>query len=365
MSNKNSENQENKPKIEDMLRSEENHLHEVDKGGYIICHPGQIMGSYKIVSVLGEGAYGRVTQAENLVDGTTAALKIISKTKKAKRNVAMAEITALTSISRKDPNDESLCIKMLDWFECDMYLCIAFPVLGLSVFDFLKENDYEPFPMEHVRHISYQLCYAVDFLHRNGMTHTDLKPENLLFLNSSYITIYDEEKKCDVRRIHCTDIRLIDFGLLTRDEDLHRSVVSTIYYRAPEVVLKLGWSQPCDVWSIGCILVEIYSGNVLFTSSDDREHLAMMEKILGKIPLSMVNSTKTKFFLNGILDWNWDEAAEDLEEYCNLLKICQLTKTKDNVVLFELIEKMLEYEPEKRILLSSALVHPFFNKVHQ
>ena len=48
--------------------------------------------------------------------------------------------------------------------------------------------------------------------------------------------------------------------------------------------LELGWSQPCDVWSIGCIMFELYLGFTLFQTHDNREHLAMMEKILGPIP---------------------------------------------------------------------------------
>lgn len=55
----------------------------------------------------------------------------------------------------------------------------------------------------------------------------------------------------DVRRVKCTDVRLIDFGSATFDHEHHSTIVSTRHYRAPEVILELGWSQPCDVWSIG------------------------------------------------------------------------------------------------------------------
>ena len=57
-----------------------------------------------------------------------------------------------------------------------------------------KDNNYQPYPLEHVRHITYQLCYAVKFLHDNKLTHTDLKPENILFVDSSYETIYNAKK---------------------------------------------------------------------------------------------------------------------------------------------------------------------------
>lgn len=51
----------------------------------------------------------------------------------------------------------------------------------------------------------------------------------------------------------CTDVRLIDFGSATFDHEHHSTIVSTRHYRAPEVILELGWSQPCDVWSIGYV----------------------------------------------------------------------------------------------------------------
>jgi CDC-like kinase len=170
-----------------------------------------------------------------------------------------------------------------------------------------RENNYEPYPMDHVRHISYQLCYAVKFLHENKLTHTDLKPENILFINSDYSTTFHARKvgshlqlifavfqlnyfipqNREIRRVKNTDIRLIDFGSATFDHEHHSTIVSTRHYRAPEVILELGWAQPCDVWSIGCIMFELYLGITLFQTHDNREHLAMMERILGTIPYRM------------------------------------------------------------------------------
>jgi serine/threonine protein kinase len=58
--------------------------------------------------------------------------------------------------------------------------------------------------------------------------------------------------------------------------------VSTRHYRAPEIILGLGWSFPCDIWSIGCILVEFFTGDALFQTHDNLEHLAMIEAVCGK-----------------------------------------------------------------------------------
>ena len=78
-----------------------------------------------------------------------------------------------------------------------------------------------------------------------------------------------------------TEIRLIDFGSATFDDEYHSAVVSTRHYRAPEIILGLGWSFPCDIWSIGCILVEFFTGDALFQTHDNLEHLAMMQQVVG------------------------------------------------------------------------------------
>jgi dual-specificity kinase len=77
-----------------------------------------------------------------------------------------------------------------------------------------------------------------------------------------------------------TEIRLIDFGSATFQDEYHSSVVSTRHYRAPEIILGLGWSYPCDIWSIGCILVEFFTGDALFQTHENLEHLAMMEAVV-------------------------------------------------------------------------------------
>lgn len=115
----------------------------------------------------------------------------------------------------------SACVHMLDWFDYHGHICISFELLGLSTYDFLKENNFMPFPIEQIQHMAYQIIRAVrcesrtntvlfqktkkqpivikrvsclSVLHRNKLTHTDLKPENILFINSDYNMEYNAEK---------------------------------------------------------------------------------------------------------------------------------------------------------------------------
>lgn len=129
-------------------------------------------------------------------------------------------------------------------------------------------------------------------LHDLNLIHTDLKPENILLVKNAYQTFtYNRtipssssaiSRNARQRRVLLdSEIRLIDFGSATFDDEYHSSVVSTRHYRAPEIILNLGWSFPCDIWSIGCILVEFFTGDALFQTHDNLEHLAMMEAVIG------------------------------------------------------------------------------------
>lgn len=160
-----------------------------------------------------------------------------------------------------------------------------------------------------------------------------------------------------------TDIKVVDFGSATYDDEHHSTLVSTRHYRAPEVILALGWSQPCDVWSIGCILIEYYLGFTVFQTHDSKEHLAMMERILGPIPAHMIQKTrKRKYFHHNQLDWDeHSSAGRYVRRRCKPLKEFMLSHDEEHEKLFDLVRRMLEYDPAKRITLDEALQHPFFD----
>nr|KAF6483742.1 CDC like kinase 3 [Rousettus aegyptiacus] len=310
------------------------------------------------------------TTATNAAPGLVAApprgksqvaLKIIRNVGKY-REAARLEINVLKKIKEKDKENKFLCVLMSDWFNFHGHMCIAFELLGKNTFEFLKENNFQPYPLPHVRHMAYQLCHALRFLHENQLTHTDLKPENILFVNSEFETLYNEHKSCEEKSVKNTSIRVADFGSATFDHEHHTTIVATRHYRPPEVILELGWAQPCDVWSIGCILFEYYRGFTLFQTHENREHLVMMEKILGPIPSHMIHRTrKQKYFYKGGLVW--DENSSDgryVKENCKPLKSYMLQDSLEHVQLFDLMRRMLEFDPAQRITLAEALLHPFF-----
>ncbi|PAA74585.1 hypothetical protein BOX15_Mlig016980g3 [Macrostomum lignano] len=337
-----------------------------DSDGHLIYAFGDVLKDrYRIARTLGEGTFGKVTECIDMQDlcQTRVAVKIVKNVTKY-REAAMLEINVLKKLEENDPNGRHLCIRLLSWFDFFGHACLVFDLLGKSVFDFLKENDFAPYPIEHVRHIAYQLVYSVAFLHANQLTHTDLKPENILLVKSSYTTFYNPRRKKEERMLDRTDIRLIDFGSATFDHEHHSSVVSTRHYRAPEVILDLGWAQPCDVWSIGCILFELYTGFTLFQTHEDREHLAMMERVLGHVPYRMTRASRAGLFRHGRLDFDHHGVeGRFVRENCRPLHRYLRDETVDSRNLLDLMQRMLEFEPEERTTLKVALHHPFFASI--
>ncbi|XP_061758073.1 dual specificity protein kinase CLK4-like isoform X1 [Nerophis ophidion] len=337
---------------------------EDDDEGHLIYHNGDMLKArYEIVCTLGEGAFGKVVECvDHLNNGARLALKIIKNIDRY-RDAAKSEVAVLEQLKSLDSQGRYACVHMLDWFDYHGHICIAFELLGLSTYDFLKENNFQPFPIEHIRQMAYQIIHAVKFLHKNKLTHTDLKPENILFIESEYELRYNSSKKRDERTLKRPDIKIVDFGNATYEHEHHTSVVSTRHYRAPEVILDLGWDHSCDVWSVGCILIEYYLGSTLFQTHDSKEHLAMMERVLGPIPTNLLHkSRKQRYVHRNKLDWDFDSSSgRYVRKHCKPLRRYMMSQCEDHQQLFDLLEKLLEYDPAKRITLDKALQHHFFS----
>lgn len=191
-----------------------------------------------------------------------------------------------------------------------------------------------------------------------------------------------------------SEIRLIDFGSATFDDEYHSSVVSTRHYRAPEIILQLGWSFPCDIWSIGCIIVEFFTGDALFQTHDNLEHLAMMEAVCnGKIEPKLVKqvmlngrgnaqNSASKFFNRGKLDYPNQETSKASKKYVKAMKHLHVssfhtsvlqfllmriqefipTSTSFNKQLLDLLRRIFVYDPKQRITAKEALKHPWFKE---
>uniref|UniRef100_A0A7R9VL20 Protein kinase domain-containing protein n=1 Tax=Chlamydomonas euryale TaxID=1486919 RepID=A0A7R9VL20_9CHLO len=341
-----------------------------DKDGHYSFNVGDNLSSrYKILSKIGEGTFGRVLECWDRKHKDYVAIKIVRNIDKY-RHAAMIELEVLNTLERNNMDGTKHCVSLCDWFDYRGHVCMVFQRLGPSLFDFLRRNNYRPFPIDLVQQFSKQLLEAVQYMHELNLVHTDLKPENILLVSLESMRGSSSVGTSSVPG--SSAIKVIDFGSATFEDQYHSNIVSTRHYRAPEVILGQGWSYPCDMWSVGCILVELITGDALFQTHENMEHLAMMEAVLGSIPESIaLRAAKVfpKYFQSGRL--NWPEAAASKKSVKVVKRMVPLDKlileqgdmsSWPHVgVLVDLVTQLLQYDPAKRMTASQALCHPFFS----
>lgn len=259
---------------------------------------------------------------------------------------------------------------MQDCFDYRNHVCIVTELLNQSIFDFLKANEFQPFPDKHIKHFAKQLFTSVAFLHSLDLIHTDLKPENILLVSNAAVSRpwLDQHSKTRQRKVLVnSELRLIDFGSATFQDEYHSNIVSTRHYRAPEIILGMGWSFPCDIWSIGCILLEFYHGDALFQTHDNVEHLAMMEVVCGRVDGRIIRScskvAQKMFRPSGRLDYPNRETTKDSRKFVKSMRslVEMLPPTNIfNVHFCDLLQRIFTYDPNDRITASEALEHSFF-----
>jgi len=346
-----------------------------DKDGHYIIRPDDELGDtrrYKIIKLLGQGTFGKVVEAWDRDTKCLVAVKVIRAIQKY-RDASRVEIKVLNLLRDRDPSNINKCIHLLDCFDHRNHICIVTRLLSCSVFDFLKDNNYLPFPAAHIQSFAKQLLTSVSFLHDLRLIHTDLKPENILLVDSDYTNIPQQPTKAaptvKVKRIlKNSSIHLIDFGSATFEEEYHANVVSTRHYRAPEIILGMGWSYPCDVWSIGCILVEFFTGEALFQTHENLEHLAMMEVVFGRVPDGKwgraANRAKPEYFTQGPrVNYPTPTTTRQSKKYVRAMKPLEALIPPNNIVtsrFLDLLSHLLKWNPDERYTVKDALKHPFF-----
>jgi serine/threonine protein kinase len=253
-----------------------------DEVGHVHIRVGDYIANvYKYVCEGGKGTFGKVLMCEDRSSradepGRLVAIKVVRKIRKYSES-ARIEADLLADIARADPSGASGSVRAHRSFTWQEHVCIVFEPLGMSLFDYVKANEYRPLPLFCVQSFADQLTRAVAFLHAMGLVHTDLKLENVLLVSRA--KLQPSTKETSARNgatslvPQSTEIKLIDFGGATYvHESKKTSLINTRQYRSPEVILGMEWSTPSDIWSIGCMLMELYTGELLFPTVRCRAH---------------------------------------------------------------------------------------------
>ena len=329
---------------------------------------------------------------------------------------AKLEAKLVEKVLEKDIYKKSHVIKIIEhfhfWKGDTQYYAIIFELLSLSLYDFLKMNSFKGFTMNQVKHIAKQIFEGIEFLHSIDIVHTDLKPENILLINSDYdkIKSYEnipinislnedsdnednsfistknisspskskskslnkKENKTLYKKLINTNIKIIDFGSAVEKGDIGTGIINTRQYRSPEVILGCcNWDNRSDIWSIACILIELYTGELLFRTHNNQEHLSLIEKVCGHYPNWMIRNTKIKSLRDIFVKCHRhsDDKVVDLkkcEKYNEVKKALSHQRTISESIcprhhaFCEFIQFLMKIDPRERPSAKEALKHPFF-----
>ncbi|KAI9777441.1 MAG: kinase subunit of RNA polymerase II carboxy-terminal domain kinase I [Geoglossum umbratile] len=282
-------------------------------------------------SVVGSGTYGKVFKGIHVYTKQLVALKKIRM--EGERDgfpvTAVREIKLLQSL--KHVNVVSLQEVMVEKNDCFM------------VFEYLSHDltgllNHPTFKLEHAhkKHLAKQLFDGLDYLHRRGVLHRDIKAANILVSREG-------------------QLKLADFGLARffakrRQLDYTNRVI-TIWYRSPELLLgETQYGPAVDIWSAACVLIEIFTKHAIFPG--DGGEINQLDKIYA------VLGTPTKAEWSGLVDMAWFELLRPAEKKNNVF--AEKYKEKLTPAAFDLLCLMFQYDPAKRPSATEVLEHPYF-----
>ena len=292
---------------------------------------------------VGQGAYGVVFK---VIDKKTKEQVALKKLFGAFQDDVDSQRTFREVMLLQELNGHDNIIRLLNVIkaENDLDLYLVFDYMEADLFNVIRANILQDI---HKKFIIYQILKALKFIHSADIIHRDLKPSNV-FINSD------------------CHIKLGDFGLArTLDHNPHMGglvtdYVATRWYRAPEMILAAQkYSKPIDMWSVGCILYELLVGTPLLPGKSTKDMIRMMFGVTGFPDRKEYNDVKKECRIQ--IDYD-DLLQEKIKKKKNILQMVQ-GYTHDEVAI-DLLLKLLQFNPKKRLTAEEALEHPYVADFH-
>lgn len=344
-------------------RAVNQHTYSCDQKGYLNFEVGLILnGCYRLEKRIGKGTFSKVFAALDMRTSNWVAVKVVRNSEKYQL-AAKIELHILNMILKEDTNDNSRCVHLLDQFVHHGHPCFVFDLLGRNLYSFLHSNRYMPFALTHVKTFIRQILEAVHFLHKRNVIFTDLKPENIVFVHDR--TVKRQLGGSEIEIPKDTRIRLIDFGSALYGDRHHTHLVQTRHYRAPEVILGIPWRFEIDIWSVGCIILELLTGRMVFNTHDSVDHLSQMERLIDRMPQSLKRkATNFQELFHNDFTLKMENARISpsqcipLDEY--FAKVLYMYPKLE--LCRDLVRRMLQWNAADRITAADALMHPYFSE---
>jgi dual specificity tyrosine-phosphorylation-regulated kinase 2/3/4 len=318
-----------------------------DKGDYKIVIGDHLDFRYEIINIIGKGSFGQVCKCTDHKTKEVFAIKIVRNKRKFHKQGAV-EVKLLKTLKDQDPEDNYNIVRLKNHFTFRSHLCLVFEVLSISLYDLLKLNSFQGFQMSLVSKFAIQLLVSLQYVQSLNIVHCDLKPENILLKHRD---------KCG--------IKIIDFGSGCFEDEKIYTYIQSRFYRAPEVMLGIPYSQAIDMWSFGCILAELYMGYPIFPGENESEQFLRIAEVIGvpPKPLLDLSSRKSVFFdssgnlrivpnSRGKLR---QPASRPLESFLG----------SDVALFVDFLTQIFQWAPELRPSAAEALDHPWIQSSFQ
>ncbi|XP_011494309.1 PREDICTED: dual specificity tyrosine-phosphorylation-regulated kinase 2-like [Ceratosolen solmsi marchali] len=332
-----------------------------DKGSYIHVIYDHVAYRYEVIKVIGKGSFGQVVKAYDHKNHEHVALKMVRNEDRFHRQ-ALEEVRILTKLREQDKDNTMNVIHMFDSFSFRSHMCITFELLSMNLYELIKKNKFQGFSLQLVRKFSHSLLQCLEALQKNKIIHCDMKPENVLLKQQGR-----------------SGIKVIDFGSSCYANQRVYTYIQSRFYRAPEVILGAGYGMPIDMWSLGCILVELFTGIPLLPGEDEPDQMACIIELLGMPPVRLLEKAKrSRQFIStqgyprysgitvksdGSIDFNGGlskrgkfRGPPGSKDIKRALKGC------DDPLFIDFIERCLEWDPELRMTPTRALKHSWLKR---
>lgn len=240
-----------------------------DIGGNYIIKPGDhIDFRYEICLTLGTGLFGTVIMARDhkiAAPPRYVAIKIIKNDLQWLLQL-VREIKTLKQLGGHDtPLDHIL--SYIDHFNFRSHMCIVTELLLINLYLLLEMIEFKGLALPLIRKLARQLILGTQFIHKNQFIHCDIKPENIMLRLGPGDADFT--------------VKLIDFGTLCPRDEIAFTYIQLRFYRAPEVILGATYGPAIDMWSIGCVLAEMYTGYPLLAGKSEVEQCGLILELLG------------------------------------------------------------------------------------